>query len=77
MNPAQPSPRFAFHQPRPPASSWLLALPLLLLLLLALPGPALAKAVSEMEQLDRLRVGLASTLEGRTDEPTMGTMKEV
>jgi hypothetical protein len=38
---------------------------------------ALAKAVSEMEQLDRLRVGLASTLEGRTEEPTMETMKEV
>ena len=38
---------------------------------------ALAKAVSEMEQLDRLRVGLASTLEGRSEEPTMETMKEV
>ena len=71
----------------------LLALPLLLLLLVSLPGEALAaatqapqspvepaalaRAVAEMEQLDRLRVGLASTLEGRTEEPTMETMKEV
>jgi hypothetical protein len=35
---------------------------------------ALAKAVSEMEQLDRMRVGLASTLKGRSEEPTMETM---
>ena len=37
----------------------------------------LAKAVAEMEQLDQLRVSLASTLEGRTEEPTQQTMKEV
>ncbi|MDM7952982.1 MAG: DUF3365 domain-containing protein [Cyanobium sp. CZS 25K] len=37
----------------------------------------LAKAVLEMEQLDRLRVGLASSLEGRSEEPTLQTMKEV
>jgi hypothetical protein len=38
---------------------------------------ALAKAVQEVEKLDSLRSGLASTLEGRTEEPTMQTMKEV
>jgi hypothetical protein len=38
---------------------------------------ALAKAVQEIEGLDQLRSGLASTLEGRTEEPTMQTMKEV
>jgi hypothetical protein len=69
------------------ASTWLvalLALPLLAILLLTLPSPALAvepaalaKAVSEMEQLDRLRISLASSLEGRPEEPTMETMKEV
>lgn len=37
----------------------------------------LAKAVQEIEALDSLRSGLASTLEGRTEEPTMQTMKEV
>ena len=37
----------------------------------------LAKAVQEIEQLDSLRSGLASSLEGRTEEPTMQTMKEV
>lgn len=38
---------------------------------------ALSKAVQEIEMLDSLRSGLASTLEGRTEEPTMQTMKEV
>ncbi|GAB4377572.1 MAG: DUF3365 domain-containing protein [Elainellaceae cyanobacterium] len=38
---------------------------------------SLAKAVQEVEGLDSLRSGLASTLEGRTEEPTMQTMKEV
>jgi hypothetical protein len=38
---------------------------------------ALAKAVQEIEQLDNLRSSLASTIEGRTEEPTMQTMKEV
>jgi hypothetical protein len=37
----------------------------------------LAKAVESIENLDRMRSGLASTLEGRTEEPTMQTMKEV
>ena len=37
----------------------------------------LAKAVDQMEQLDRMRISLASTLEGRTEEPTMDTMREV
>jgi len=40
------------------------------------PG-VLAKAVDQMEQLDRLRISLASTLEGTTDEPTMDTMRQV
>ncbi|MDM7938360.1 MAG: DUF3365 domain-containing protein [Cyanobium sp. CZS 48M] len=38
---------------------------------------ALAKAVVAMEQLDQMRISLASTLEGRTEEPTIETMKEV
>jgi hypothetical protein len=37
----------------------------------------LAKAVQEIEYLDATRSGLASTLEGSTEEPTMQTMKEV
>jgi len=37
----------------------------------------LARAVAEMEQLDRMRVSLASTLEGSSEEPTLQTMKEV
>jgi hypothetical protein len=37
----------------------------------------LAKAVDQMEQLDRLRISLASSLEGNSDEPTMATMREV
>ena len=38
---------------------------------------ALSKAVVAMEQLDQMRISLASTLEGRTEEPTIETMKEV
>lgn len=37
----------------------------------------LAKAVQEIEQLDLLRSGLASTLEGQIEAPTKETMKEV
>jgi hypothetical protein len=37
----------------------------------------LARAVDQMEQLDRLRISLASTLEGSTEEPTLETMREV
>jgi hypothetical protein len=37
----------------------------------------LAKAVDQMEQLDRLRISLASGLEARTEEPTRETMREV
>ena len=37
----------------------------------------LAKAIQEIENLDAMRSGLASTLEGSTTEPTMETMKEV
>ena len=37
----------------------------------------LAKAVDQMEQLDRMRISLASTLEGISEEPTMDTMREV
>lgn len=37
----------------------------------------LASAVAEMEQLDRMRVALASTLEGQSDAPTIEMMKEV
>lgn len=43
-----------------------------------IPNPQeLSKAVQEIEALDATRSGLASTLEGRTEEPTMQTMKEV
>jgi hypothetical protein len=42
-----------------------------------LDSAALSKAVLAMEQLDQMRISLASTLEGRTEEPTMETMKEV
>jgi hypothetical protein len=37
----------------------------------------LSKAIVAMEQLDQMRISLASTLEGRTEEPTIETMKEV
>ncbi|MGI0491603.1 Tll0287-like domain-containing protein [Alkalinema pantanalense CENA528] len=37
----------------------------------------LTKAIQAIEDLDQMRSGLASTLEGRTEEPTMATMKEV
>ncbi|MCU0528830.1 MAG: DUF3365 domain-containing protein [Cyanobium sp. Prado107] len=37
----------------------------------------LARAVDQMEQLDRLRISLASSLEGSSEEPTMDTMREV
>jgi hypothetical protein len=37
----------------------------------------LAKAVDQMEELDRMRIYLASSLEGSTEEPTMDTMREV
>lgn len=43
-----------------------------------IPHPeALAKAVQEIELLDATRSSLASSLEGRTEEPTMDTMKQV
>jgi len=37
----------------------------------------LARAVDQMEQLDRMRISLASSLEGSSEEPTMDTMREV
>ncbi|MEA5420600.1 DUF3365 domain-containing protein [Spirulina sp. CCNP1310] len=37
----------------------------------------LAETVQEIEALDALRTGLASSLEGSTEVPTMQTMKEV
>jgi hypothetical protein len=44
----------------------------------AQPNPAaLAKAVAEIEQLDAMRSGLASSLEGTTEPPTLQTMKDV
>ena len=39
--------------------------------------PVLARAVDQMEQLDRMRISLASSLEGSSEEPTMDTMREV
>ncbi len=38
---------------------------------------SLARAVDQMEQLDRMRISLASSLEGSSEEPTMDTMREV
>jgi hypothetical protein len=37
----------------------------------------LAKAVDRIEQLDRMPVSLASTLEASSEEPTMDTMRQV
>lgn len=37
----------------------------------------LSKAVQEIEFLNAMRSGLASTLEGKSEEPTLQTMKEV
>lgn len=42
-----------------------------------IPTEQLAKAVGEIENLDALRSGLASTLEGAKEPPTLDTMKEV
>jgi hypothetical protein len=43
-----------------------------------IPHPnELAQAVQEIESLDAMRIGLASSLEGTTEAPTMQTMKEV
>jgi hypothetical protein len=75
----------------PHLTSWLLG-PLVALLLLlgfhpaaglAASGEApvdpavLARAVDQMEQLDRMRIALASSLENSSAEPTMDTMREV
>jgi hypothetical protein len=54
-------------------------------LAITLPSPAaaqtnpaeLAQAIEAIEHLDALRSGLASTLEGTTEPPTMETMKQV
>jgi len=75
----------------PHQTRWLLAwLAALVLLLASHPAAALAaageapvdpatlaRAVDQMEQLDRMRISLASSLEGSTEEPTMDTMREV
>ena len=37
----------------------------------------LARAIDQMEQLDRMRISLASSLEENREEPTMETMREV
>lgn len=43
-----------------------------------IPNPnELVRAVQEIESLDAMRSGLASTLEGKTEAPTLQTMKEV
>lgn len=43
-----------------------------------IPQPSeLSRAVEEIENLDAMRSGLASSLEGRTEEPTLQTMQEV
>jgi len=68
-----------------PLYRWMFGLLAAVFLLGSLPAPAhaavdpgeLAKAVQEIENLDGLRSGLASTLEGRTEAPTGQTFKEV
>ncbi|MEB3886624.1 DUF3365 domain-containing protein [Lyngbya sp. CCY1209] len=68
-----------------PLYRWMFGLLAAAFLLGSLPAPAhaavdpgeLAKAVQEIENLDGLRSGLASTLEGRTEPPTGQTFKEV
>ncbi|MBF2072478.1 MAG: DUF3365 domain-containing protein [Synechococcales cyanobacterium C42_A2020_086] len=43
-----------------------------------IPNPGeLSRAVQEIENLDAMRSGLAASLEGRTEEPTLQTMQEV
>lgn len=62
---------------------WLIGLVAIALWLIPQPTWAatdptqLAHAVEAIEQVDQMRSGLASTLEGRTEEPTWQTMKEV
>jgi len=68
-----------------PLYRWMFGLLAAVFLLGSLPAPAhaavdpgeLAKAVQEIENLDGLRSGLASTLEGQTEAPTGQTFKEV
>ncbi|MGC9524286.1 MAG: Tll0287-like domain-containing protein [Limnospira sp.] len=68
-----------------PLYRWMFGLFVAVFLLGSLPAPAhaavdpgeLAKAVQEIENLDGLRSGLASTLEGRTEPITGQTFKEV
>ncbi|WP_448570544.1 c-type heme family protein, partial [Trichothermofontia sp.] len=68
-----------------PIYRWLTGVGIAIALLLLQPATAqaavnpaaLARAVQEVEQLDMLRSGLASSLEGQTEAPTMETMKEV
>lgn len=68
-----------------PIYRWIAAVGIAIALILLQPATAhavvnpaeLAKAVQEVEQLDMLRSGLASSLEGQTEAPTMETMKEV
>lgn len=62
---------------------WLIGLVAIALWLMPQPTWAatdptqLAQAVEAIEQVDQLRSGLAATLEGRTEEPTLQTMTEV
>ncbi|WP_017660346.1 Tll0287-like domain-containing protein [Baaleninema simplex] len=63
---------------------WSLVLALCCLTVWSLPARAqqvdpaeLSNAVNEIEQIDRMRSGLASTIEDSPTEPTLQTMKEV
>jgi hypothetical protein len=68
-----------------PMYRWIICLGMAIALILFEPATAyaavnpaeLAQAVQEIEQLDMLRSGLASSLEGKTEAPTKETMKEV
>lgn len=68
-----------------PIYRWIAGVGLAILLMLLQPATTqaavnpveLTKAVQAVEQLDMLRSGLASSLEGQTEEPTLATMKEV
>lgn len=68
------------------SNRWLMTLLLVLGLAISFCAPPaqaatnpaeLAKAVEEIEYLDAMRSGLASSLEGATEVPTLQTMKEV
>jgi hypothetical protein len=87
---ASSSPRARRHPSARQLAAVLLGGLLACLLLAAQPAPALAatgvapvqpeqlaRAVDQMERLDRMRIERAAALEGSTEEPTLETMRQV